>query len=146
MTHGGRDKRQAAAPISSLTSELKSAKDNCSTRTAPHPAQGSRRNTVYKAIGIWSWPSDEDRAAFDEHYEKVHYPLAEKLPGVRRITLLTGGENARASDMFRVAEVYWDDRAAVDRAAASPEWQAMAADAQYLMERYGVTLSAADGE
>lgn len=101
---------------------------------------------MYKAIGIWSWPRNEDRAEFDEHYEKVHYPLAEKLPGARRITLLTGGENARASGMFRVAEVYWDDRAAFDRAAASPEWQAMAADAQQLIARYGVTLLAADGE
>ena len=101
---------------------------------------------MYKAIGVWSWPRDEDRAEFDAHYEKVHYPLAEKLPGVRRITVLTGGENARASEMFRVAEVYWDDRAAFDRAAISPEWQEMAADAQHLMERYGVTLSAADGD
>jgi uncharacterized protein (TIGR02118 family) len=101
---------------------------------------------VYKAIGIWSWPRDEDRAEFDEHYEHVHYPLAEKLPGVRRITVLTGGENARASGMFRVAEVYWDDRDAFGRAAASAEWQAMATDAQALIERYGVTLSAADGE
>jgi uncharacterized protein (TIGR02118 family) len=101
---------------------------------------------VYKAIGIWSWPRDEDRAEFDEHYEQVHYPLAEKLPGVRRITVLSGGESARASGMFRVAEVYFDDRAAFDRAAASAEWQAMAADAQQLIERYGVTLLAADGE
>jgi uncharacterized protein (TIGR02118 family) len=101
---------------------------------------------VYKAIGIWSWPRDEDRAQFDEHYEKVHYPLAEALPGARRITVLTAGENARASGMFRVAEVYFDDRAAFDRASASAEWQAMAADAQQLIERYGVTLLAADGE
>ena len=101
---------------------------------------------MYKAIGIWSWPRDEDRAQFDEHYEKVHYPLAEKLPGARRITVLTGGENARASGLFRVAEVYFDDRAAFDRAADSAEWQAMAADAQRLMERFGVTLLAADGE
>jgi hypothetical protein len=48
--------------------------------------------------------------------------------------------------MFRVAEVYFDDRAAFDRAADSAEWQAMAADAQRLMERFGVTLLAADGE
>jgi uncharacterized protein (TIGR02118 family) len=108
--------------------------------------QASRRNTVYKAIGIWSWPSDEDRAAFDEHYEKVHYPLAEKLPGVRRITLVDGGESGRASGMFRVAEVYFDDRAGFDHAAVSAEWQAMAADAQHLIDRYGVTLLAADGE
>lgn len=101
---------------------------------------------MYKAIGVWSWPRDEDRAQFDEHYEKVHYPHAEKLPGARRITVLTGGENARASGMFRIAEVYFDDRAAFDRASESSEWQAMAADAQQLIERYGVTLSAADGE
>ena len=101
---------------------------------------------MYKAIGIWSWPRDEDREEFDDHYENVHYPLAEKLPGVRRITLLTGGKDARASRMFRVAEVYFDDRAAFDRAAASAEWRAMAADAQQLIERYGVTLLAADGE
>jgi uncharacterized protein (TIGR02118 family) len=101
---------------------------------------------MYKAIGIWSWPRDEDRAEFDEHYEKVHYPLAETLPGVRRITVLTGAENARASGVFRLAEVYWDDRAAFELASVSQEWQAMAADAQHLMERYGVTLLAADGE
>jgi uncharacterized protein (TIGR02118 family) len=101
---------------------------------------------MYKAIGIWSWPRDEDRAEFDEHYEKVHYPLAETLPGVRRITVLIGGENARASGVFRLAEVYWDDRAAFELASVSQEWQAMAADAQHLMERYGVTLLAADGE
>jgi len=101
---------------------------------------------MYKAIGIWSWPRDQDRAEFDEHYEKVHYPLAEKLPGVRRISVLTGGENARASGVFRLAEVYWDDRTAFELASVSQEWQAMAADAQHLMERYGVTLLAADGE
>jgi len=101
---------------------------------------------VYKAIGIWSWPRDEDRAEFDEHYDKVHFPLAEKLPGIRRITVLSGGENARASGVFRLAEVYWDDRSAFEQASESEEWQAMAADAQQLMERYGVTLLAADGE
>jgi uncharacterized protein (TIGR02118 family) len=101
---------------------------------------------MYKAIGIWSWPRDEDRAKFDAHYENVHCPLAEKLPEVRRITVLTGGENARASGVFRLAEVYWDDRPAFERASESQEWQAMAADAQQLMDRYGVTLTAADGE
>lgn len=101
---------------------------------------------MYKAIGIWSWPRDEDRAEFDEHYDKVHFPLAEKLPGIRRITVLSGGENARASGVFRLAEVYWDDRSAFEQASESEEWQAMATDAQQLMERFGVTLLAADGE
>ena len=50
---------------------------------------------VYKAIGIWSWPKAEDLAAFEQHYDAVHYPLAEKLPGVNRITLMTNGEAGR---------------------------------------------------
>ncbi len=101
---------------------------------------------MYKAIGIWSWPRDEYRVEFDEHYDKVHFPLAEKFPGIRRITVLTGGENARASGVFRLAEVYWDDRSTFEQASESEEWQAMAADARHLMERYGVTLTAADGD
>ena len=101
---------------------------------------------MYKAIGVWSWPREEDRATFEHHYERVHFPLAEKLPGVRRITLLTGGENAREGGIFRLAEVYWDDLAAFERASESAEWKAMAADAMQLVKRYGVTLTAADGE
>jgi len=101
---------------------------------------------VYKAVGVWSWPRDEDRAEFDEHYANVHFPLAEKLPGIRRITVLDGGEDARESGVFRLAEVYWDDRSAFERASVSAEWQAMAADAQQLMDRYGVTLTSAAGE
>lgn len=101
---------------------------------------------MYKAIGVWSWPADQDLAEFEDHYEKVHYPLAERLPGIRRITVLRAGEEARASGFFRVAEVYWDDRAGFERAAGSEEWQAMAEDAGQLMERYGVTLNSAVGE
>jgi uncharacterized protein (TIGR02118 family) len=101
---------------------------------------------MYKAIGVWTWPKDEDRAAFEEHYDTVHYALAERLPGVRQITLLKAGDDARESDIFRLAEVYWDDRAAFDEAAASEEWAAMVADATHLIERFGVMLKAANGE
>jgi hypothetical protein len=59
---------------------------------------------------------------------------------------MTAGEVARETGIFRVAEVYWDDRAAFERASESAEWQAMAADAMQLMERFDVTLTAADGE
>jgi uncharacterized protein (TIGR02118 family) len=101
---------------------------------------------VYKAIGVWSWPRDDDLAEFERHYEQVHCPLAEKIPGVRRVTVLAGGQNARASGIFRLAEVYWDDREAFERASESEEWQVMAADAMQLIERYGVTMTVADGE
>ena len=48
--------------------------------------------------------------------------------------------------MFRLAEVYFDDRSAFEQASLSEEWQAMAADAQHLIDRYGVTLTAAYGD
>lgn len=100
---------------------------------------------MYKAIGIWSWPAPGDLTAFDEHYASIHYPLAAKLPELRRITVLTAPEVARETNIYRLAEVYWDDRASFDRAAQSEEWQAMADDATGLMERFGVTLTAVDG-
>jgi hypothetical protein len=84
---------------------------------------------VYKAIGIWAWPKDEDLEAFEQHYETTHYPLAEKLP-----------------EIYRVAEVYWPDEASFQRAAVSAEWAAMAQDAAFMMDRYGVELKAASGE
>ena len=33
---------------------------------------------------------------------------AEKLPGVRRITILDGGDDAREPNIYRIAEVYFD--------------------------------------
>ena len=101
---------------------------------------------MFKAIGIWTWPKDEDLAAFDQHYESTHYPLAEKLPEIVRVTVLKAGDDARESGIYRLAEVYWPDEDSFRRAAVSPEWAAMAADATLLMERYGVELKAAAGE
>jgi uncharacterized protein (TIGR02118 family) len=101
---------------------------------------------MYKAIGVWSWPADQDLDEFDDYYENVHFPLATALPGIRRITALRAADDARASGFFRAAEIYWDDRAEFELTAASEEWQAMARDAGQLMERFGVTLTAATGE
>jgi uncharacterized protein (TIGR02118 family) len=38
-----------------------------------------------KLIACWSAPGD--RAGFESHYLGTHVPLAEKVPGLRRITL-----------------------------------------------------------
>jgi uncharacterized protein (TIGR02118 family) len=100
---------------------------------------------MYKAIGIWTWPKDEDMESFERHYETTHYPLAEKLPEIERITLLKAGPEAKESGIFRVAEVYWPDEASFQRASVSEEWAAMAEDAAYMSERYGVELKAATG-
>jgi uncharacterized protein (TIGR02118 family) len=101
---------------------------------------------MYKAVGIWSWPSAEDVEAFEDHYASKHYVAATKLPGVAKITLVTGGDDAaREADIYRIAEVYWADADAFAAAAESPEWAAMVEDATWMMERFGVTLKSAHG-
>lgn len=100
---------------------------------------------MYKAVGIWSWPRDDERAEFDAHYWQTHVPAARKLPGVQRITVLEAAEDAREPDIYKVAEVYWETDKSFADAAESAEWDAMVADAGGMMERFGVTLSSAHG-
>lgn len=81
-----------------------------------------------RMVVIYKMPKDP--AAFDRHYFGVHVPLAKKIPGLRKyevsrgpIVAPTGGGN-----FHLVATLHFDDLAAIQRAFASPEGQAAAAD------------------
>lgn len=72
--------------------------------------------------------------AFEDHYFRVHVPLAKQLPGLRRyevsqhpILTPTG-----APEPFLVATLHFDDVAAIRQAFASPVGQACAADRRRL--------------
>ncbi|MCU1691862.1 MAG: hypothetical protein JWM64_953 [Frankiales bacterium] len=70
-----------------------------------------------------------DPAAFDEHYESVHLPLARKIPGVQafaagKCETLDG--SAPAS--YFQAVITFASREAAGQALGSPEGQAAAAD------------------
>lgn len=71
----------------------------------------------------------EDPTAFDRHYRDVHIPLTKKLPGLRHYTLgrhatvIRGGE-----PYYLIAELEWDDMAALQKAFQSPEGQATTQD------------------
>ncbi|HXZ65738.1 MAG TPA: EthD family reductase [Streptosporangiaceae bacterium] len=81
-----------------------------------------------KLVVLYTPP--DDRAAFDEHYIGVHGPLVGKLPGLQRFetgtftAALDGGE----LPYYRIAELYFADRAAMNAAFGSPEGAATAAD------------------
>lgn len=81
-----------------------------------------------KLVVLYSPPADP--AAFDEHYLGVHVPLVRAIPGLQRFEAgrfdgaLDGGEHS----FYRIAELYFGDRSAMDAAFASPEGQATAAD------------------
>jgi len=71
----------------------------------------------------------QDVAAFDKHYFETHAPLAKQLPGLRRYEVSEGPIAAPAGgDFHLVANLYFDDMAALESAFASPEGQAAGAD------------------
>lgn len=47
---------------------------------------------MYQFIALYNQP--EDPAAFDKHYDGVHAPLANKLPGLQRYTVSRPGPDA----------------------------------------------------
>ncbi|MEP7023009.1 MAG: EthD family reductase [Actinomycetota bacterium] len=70
-----------------------------------------------------------DPAAFDRHYRDVHIPLTKQLPGLRRYTLSRDAAAVRGGKCYYlVAELDWDDMAALQQAFQSPQGQAAATD------------------
>ena len=71
----------------------------------------------------------EDPVAFDRHYHEVHIPLTKKLPGLRRYTIGRQATPVRGGEpYYLIAELEWDDMAALQEAFQSPEGQATAQD------------------
>ena len=71
----------------------------------------------------------EDPAEFDRYYREVHILLAKRLPGLRRYTISRDVGLIRGPEAYyMVAELDFDDRAALESAFASPEGQAAARD------------------
>jgi uncharacterized protein (TIGR02118 family) len=81
----------------------------------------------------------EDASAFDSHYQDVHIPLVKAMPGLRQYTISRNAVAAGGGEAFYlVAELDWDDMAALGTAFASPEGQAATADLAVLAPGGGV--------
>lgn len=80
-----------------------------------------------KLIALYRTPADV--AAFDKHYDEVHTPLVRKYPGLRKleITRVTGAPIGETK-YHLLAEMSFDDKAAMDAALASPEGRAVVKD------------------
>jgi uncharacterized protein (TIGR02118 family) len=82
---------------------------------------------MIKFLVLYNTP--EDTTAFDRHYREVHIPLTKKLPGLRRYTLGSHATAIRGGEpYYLIAELEWDDMAALQKAFQSPEGQATAQD------------------
>jgi len=91
---------------------------------------------VVRFLVVYETPGDP--AAFDEHYRRVHIPLAKKLPGLRRYTVSRNPAPVRGETFHLVAELDWDDMDALRAAFASPEGQATARDIAELVPTGGI--------
>jgi uncharacterized protein (TIGR02118 family) len=75
---------------------------------------------MVKLVALYRKPADP--AAFDKAYFETHVPLVKKVPGLRRIEVarVTGAPRGEP-DFILLAEMYFDDKAALERAMSSPE-------------------------
>ena len=78
------------------------------------------------------YKTPKDPVAFDRYYFSTHVPIAKKISGLRKYEVSQGPvvTPAGPSGFHLVATLYFDDMAAIQRAFASPEGQAAAADVQ----------------
>lgn len=78
------------------------------------------------------YKTPKDPAAFDRYYFDKHVPLANAIPGLRKYEVSKGpvATPAGPSGIHLVAILHFDDMAAIQRAFASSEGQAAAADVQ----------------
>jgi uncharacterized protein (TIGR02118 family) len=82
---------------------------------------------MVRFLVLYDMPADPE--AFDRHYREIHIPLAKQLPGLRRYTISRNHQPVRGDrSYYLVAELDWDDMAAMRQAFASEAGQATAAD------------------
>ena len=94
--------------------------------------------TTARFLVLWDPPQDPD--FFERHYREVHVPLVKKLPGVRRYTFSRDTGAVRGDLYYRIAEVDFDDIAALQQAFATPEGRAAAADVNTLSSTAGARV------
>lgn len=82
---------------------------------------------MVKLIAVYQKASDVP--AFEKHYREVHCPLAMKLPGLKKCELgWVRGSPGGDARYHLVAELYFEDHAALNVALNSPEGKAAAKD------------------
>ena len=91
---------------------------------------------MVKAIILIGRKEGTSPEEFARHFSEHHRPLVAKLPGLRRFVInqVLPDPNGPAPAYDAVAEDWFDDPAAMAAAFASPEGQAVLADAQNFLD------------
>jgi len=83
---------------------------------------------MLRITSLHGLPSDP--AGFDRYYRFVHTPLVQRIPGVRNIRFgrVLSTVDGEPPPYYLVSDVYFDDRASLDAALASPQMKHAIAD------------------
>jgi uncharacterized protein (TIGR02118 family) len=93
---------------------------------------------MIKLVALFRRPDDVQ--AFDQHYNEVHAPLMRRVPGLERMEVTRNLQAFRGEPQYYlIAEMYFRDREAFDRAMASEENRAAGKDLMSFARDY-VTL------
>ena len=82
---------------------------------------------MVRLIVLYNTPDDTE--AFDAHYRDVHTPIVLRYPGLRELRLSrTAGAAGASSPFYLMAEMFFEDRGALDAAVASDAGRESARD------------------
>ena len=97
---------------------------------------------MIKTIGLLTRKDGLTHEDFVKHWLEVHAPLAHTVPGVRRYVQSHIVEQRRRPDLPKtavdidgIAELWYDDRVAMERSDASPEAKRLRADGGLFISR-----------
>jgi uncharacterized protein (TIGR02118 family) len=97
---------------------------------------------MIKTIGLLTRKNGWTHAQFMKHWVETHAPLAHKVPGLRRyVQNHIAAERTRddieatAVEIDGIAELWFDDQAALETASRTPEMKALHADGALFIGR-----------
>jgi len=97
---------------------------------------------MIKSVGLLTRKKDWTHEQFVKHWIETHAPLAHKVPGLRRyVQNHIRGERTRADieatavEIDGIAELWFDDQAALETASRTPEMKALHADGALFIGR-----------
>jgi uncharacterized protein (TIGR02118 family) len=103
----------------------------------------------FKIVGFWSAPADPaDIPAFEDDYMNRHVPIAARLPGLLRLATIkvSDGWQGDTPQNYRIVEVEFESREALEASFDTDEFAAMRKDRQRMIDTYGVSQRAEVGE
>jgi uncharacterized protein (TIGR02118 family) len=97
---------------------------------------------MIKTIGLLTRKDGWTHTQFMKHWVEIHAPLAHAVPGLRRYVQNHIRDARTRADIAAhevevdgIAELWFDDRAAMDAAAKTPEMKALQADGALFIGR-----------